>query len=76
MTPQRHVRLHFEHRTVTLPGDAGVVSYAGISVDRVEDGRLVELHWVPTGEDPSEADDEALLLAWHEAVRWSLEPVR
>jgi hypothetical protein len=30
--------------------------------------------WTPVGDDPSEADDEALIIVWRDAVRWSAAP--
>ncbi len=76
MTAQRHITLRLECRIVALPGEPEVLSYAGIAVDRFEDRRLMDYVWVPMGDDPSEADDEALLLAWRDAVCWSIEPAR
>lgn len=49
MTAQRHVNLRHEHRVVALPGEHDVLSYTGVTVDRIEGGRLVDRRWVPTG---------------------------
>jgi hypothetical protein len=76
VTAQRHITLRLECQIVALPGDPEVLSYAGIAVGRIENHRVVDYVWVPMGDDPSEADDEALLLAWRAAACWSIEPAR
>ncbi|WP_410671692.1 hypothetical protein [Amycolatopsis sp. cmx-4-68] len=73
MTGERQVRLRLGTRAVSIPAGKGreEVRYAGVSVLRVEDGDLVEQTWVPVGTAPTYADDEALIAAWHSALRWS-----
>lgn len=73
MTSQRQVRLRLESRTVTAaPGDRGEeLHYAGIAIQRLVDGDVVEQTWVPLGTAPTYADDEALIAEWHAAVLWS-----
>lgn len=76
MTGERQVRLRLGTRAVSVATERGreVVEYAGVTVLRVEDGEYVEQTWVPVGPCPSYADDEALIAAWHAAVRWSRSP--
>ncbi|WP_328456461.1 MULTISPECIES: hypothetical protein [unclassified Amycolatopsis] len=78
MTGERQVRLRLGTRAVSAPAEIGrevvkreVVKYAGITVQRVEDGELVEQTWIPVGEAPTFADDEALIAEWHQALRWT-----
>lgn len=76
MTGQRQVRLQLGTRAVSVPAGHGreVLEYAGVTVLRVEDGESVERTWVPVGTCPTYADDEALIAAWHAALRWSRSP--
>ena len=45
--------------------------YPGITIHCLDDGTMVEETWIPLGTDPTYADDEALLTAWHAALSWS-----
>ncbi|WP_410622607.1 hypothetical protein [Amycolatopsis sp. cmx-8-4] len=76
MTGERQVRLRLGTREVSAPAEFGreVVKYAGITVQRVEDGDLIGQAWVPVGTTPTFADDEALIAEWHEALRWTHAP--
>ncbi|MCR6485001.1 hypothetical protein M8542_19410 [Amycolatopsis sp. OK19-0408] len=76
MTGERQVRLRLGTRAVSVPAEHGreVLEYPGVTVLRVEDGEPVEHTWVPIGTCPSYADDEALIAAWHAALRWSRAP--
>ncbi|WIV60730.1 hypothetical protein [Amycolatopsis nalaikhensis] len=69
MKLDRHVRLHASSRTIRI-GDE-VLRYAGVTVLRVENGKLIGQSWVPLGANPSYADDEALVATWHAALQWS-----
>ena len=73
MTGERQVRLRSGTRTVSVPAANGpeLVRYAGVTVLRIEDGDLAGQTWIPVGAAPSYADDEALIAAWHAALRWS-----
>ncbi|MCR6490666.1 hypothetical protein M8542_48500 [Amycolatopsis sp. OK19-0408] len=72
MSGRRQVRLRLETRVVPVLDDGpATVEYDGISILCFEDDRLVGTTWVPVGDDPSYADDDALLAAWHAALRWS-----
>ncbi|SFW85208.1 hypothetical protein [Amycolatopsis australiensis] len=73
MTGERQVRLQLGTRAVSVPAGHGheILEYAGVTVERVEDGEPVDRTWVPVGSCPTYADDEALIQAWHEALRWS-----
>ncbi|GAB3148195.1 hypothetical protein GCM10027258_42860 [Amycolatopsis stemonae] len=76
MTGERKVRLQLGTRAVSVPAGHGheVLEYAGVTVLRVEDGEPAGQAWIPVGQCPSFADDEALIAAWHEAVVWSRSP--
>ncbi|WP_037313463.1 hypothetical protein [Amycolatopsis orientalis] len=70
MSADRVVQLRWESRQVAT--DVGTaLSYAGISVIRRRHGEIVDRVWVPVGEEPTFADDEALIAALHDAWRWS-----
>ncbi|UOZ06975.1 hypothetical protein [Amycolatopsis sp. WQ 127309] len=73
MTDDRRVRLEAAARAVSVSGATGheVVRYEGITVTRVEGGEPVGQTWIPVGEDPTYADDEALIAAWRTALSWS-----
>jgi hypothetical protein len=73
VTDERQVRLRLSTREVSTPAEFGreVVQYSGVTVQRVEDGELVDQTWVPVGTTPTFADDEALIAAWHDALRWT-----
>lgn len=82
----RRVTLHAEHRSVALDhphshaersADIGdhdgrtEVSYPGILLTRLR-GEVCDAQiWLPTGEHPSFADDEELIAALHQALRWA-----
>lgn len=79
----RRVLVQVEHRTVTLgeasasPGEpqpdhrVDELSYAGILVSYRQDGVVDHEVWLPMGETPTLADDEALIAALHTAMRWN-----
>jgi hypothetical protein len=73
VTDERQVRLRLDTREVSVPAGHGpeVVRYTGVTVERVDGGDLVEQAWIPAGPAPTYADDEALIAAWHDALRWS-----
>lgn len=75
MNDQRQVLVRAETRRVTVSGPGGgqeTLSYPGVTLMRVcgglPDGEL----WLPMGEQPSEADDEALIVALRAAYLWRL----
>ncbi|RSD16342.1 hypothetical protein [Amycolatopsis eburnea] len=79
----RRVLVQVEHRTVTLghasayPGEpqpghrVDELSYPGILVSYLQDGVVDHEVWLPMGETPTLADDEALIAALHTAMRWN-----
>ncbi|EME58832.1 hypothetical protein [Amycolatopsis decaplanina] len=69
MSADHVVQLHWESRHVADGGAA--LSYPGISVVRSEHGEIVDRTWVPVGEEPTFADDEALIAVLHAAWRWT-----
>jgi len=52
-------------------GGRAALSYPGISVVRCAEGEIVDRVWIPVGEEPTFADDEALITALHAAWRWT-----
>lgn len=78
MSHARAVQLHWESRTAVLDEDGSCqeeVSYPGVTVVHHHDGRIVEQTWVPVGEEPTFADDEALIAALRAAWCWSRHSV-
>jgi hypothetical protein len=74
MSSARAVQLSWESRTAVLDEGGSrpeEVSYPGVAVVHHHDGRVVEQTWVPVGDDPTFADDEALIAALHAAWHWS-----
>ena len=87
--PPRWVTVRAQHRTVTLdpphlsPAENDDtradrsqrrLDYAGILLTRLQ-GTVPEAEvWLPMGEHPSFADDEALINALHQALRWAGNP--
>ena len=73
MTSERRVLVRADARTVavTINDARAGFQYAGITIQRLENGKAVGQTWVPTGAAPTYADDEALVDAWHAALRWS-----
>jgi hypothetical protein len=69
----RHVRLRHDVRTVSVVADRTreELRYPGITIQYIDDDAVVEQTWIPLGPAPTYADDEALLTAWHAALRWS-----
>lgn len=55
---------------VRLGGET--VTYDGFSVVRHEPGQPDDETWVPVGDEPSGADDEAMIAAMREALRWEV----
>lgn len=70
MSPDRVVQLRWEPRRVQ-DGDRAALSYPGISVIRTKCGEVVGRVWVPVGEEPTFADDEALIAALRAAWCWT-----
>ncbi|MEU0529139.1 hypothetical protein [Amycolatopsis tolypomycina] len=72
----RQVRLHHDVRVVSIVAGhtREELRYPGITIDRIDDGAVVGQTWTPQGSAPTHADDEALLTAWHAALRWSRSP--
>ncbi|KFU78377.1 hypothetical protein [Amycolatopsis lurida] len=70
MSPDRVVQLRWEPRHVADDGGA-TLSYPGISVVRTRQGEVVDRVWVPVGEEPTFADDEALIAALRAAWCWT-----
>ncbi|WP_046199830.1 hypothetical protein [Amycolatopsis keratiniphila] len=71
MSADRVVQLRWEHRHVAGDGGRAALSYPGISVVRRTEGEIVDHTWIPVGEEPTFADDEALITALHAAWRWT-----
>ncbi|MFD5244053.1 hypothetical protein ACFWIW_05905 [Amycolatopsis sp. NPDC058340] len=71
MSTDRVVQLHWEPRHVADGGGRAALSYPGISVVRRDEGEIVGHTWIPVGEEPTFADDEALITALHDAWRWA-----
>jgi hypothetical protein len=69
----RRVQLRLESRRTRVDDEPAVddLRYLGVTVERLVSDRVVDETWVPCGEEPSCADDEALIAAWHAALRWS-----
>ncbi|MBE1496290.1 hypothetical protein H4696_003390 [Amycolatopsis lexingtonensis] len=79
----RRVLVQVEHRTATLsessasPGDSqpshrvDELYYPGILVSHLQDGVVDHEMWLPMGETPTLADEEALIAALHAAMRWN-----
>ncbi|MGW5742055.1 hypothetical protein [Amycolatopsis sp. NPDC003861] len=72
----RQVRLHHDVRIVSIVVDRTreELRYPGITIQCIDDGAVVEQTWIPLGVAATDADDEALLTAWHVALRWSQSP--
>ncbi|WET77263.1 hypothetical protein P3102_24610 [Amycolatopsis sp. QT-25] len=70
MSADRVVQLRWEFRHVAEDGRTAL-SYPGIAVIRRRLGEIVDRTWVPVGEEPTFADDEALIAALHAAWRWT-----
>ncbi|HKS43604.1 MAG TPA: hypothetical protein VJT49_00550 [Amycolatopsis sp.] len=65
------VTLHCQRVTVELPdGKRATLSYPGVLLAAYEDGEKVHEKWVPLGAESSQADDERLIEALHEAFLW------
>ncbi|WP_020636292.1 hypothetical protein [Amycolatopsis alba] len=45
------------------------MTYPGIRITRCQSGRVVSDTWLPVGQRPTYADDEALITALHAAWR-------
>ena len=83
----RRVLVQVEHRTVTVdrepaspgdprPGRSGdepeqQLSYEGILLSYRQDGAVDHEVWLPMGETPTLAEDEALIAALYTAMRWN-----
>ncbi|MBB5851017.1 hypothetical protein ACFQ05_36975 [Amycolatopsis umgeniensis] len=70
MSSDRVVQLRWEPRHVAADGRAALC-YPGISVVRSQRGEIVDRTWLPVGEEPTFADDEALIAVLHAAWRWT-----
>jgi hypothetical protein len=73
MTGERRVLVQAATRAVSVTIDdahAGF-QYAGVTIQRLENSDVVGQTWVPLGDTLIYADDEALVDAWHTALRWS-----
>jgi type I site-specific restriction endonuclease len=57
--------------SVTIDNTREDLQYAGVTNQRLENDDLVKQTWVPLGTAPTYADDDALVDAWHTALRWS-----
>jgi hypothetical protein len=71
--PRRQVRLCLSSRSVLLAaadGSSHTCSYLGMSLRHHLDGRLAGQVWIPQGEAPDFADDEALIAALRTALIW------
>jgi hypothetical protein len=69
----RSVRITTHRRRVTVEepgGECLSLSYPGVLLTGYEDGRKAYEKWVPFGADASESDDEKLIEALQEALRW------
>jgi hypothetical protein len=69
----RRVVVTLQNRQVCLgpEDDAGVkLSYAGILIVHYEGDAQVSETWLPLGGDPSEEDDEQLILQLRQALLW------
>ncbi|WP_244162680.1 hypothetical protein [Amycolatopsis regifaucium] len=75
MGTDRVVQLRWEPRTVAVDDVAGypsTLTYPGIAVVRQCAERVVGEVWLPVGEEePTFADDEALIAALRTAWSWS-----
>ncbi len=81
MRADRDVQLYWERRTVTFDDGCGTppetVAYPGITFARLHRGYLVHKAWLPVGdEEPTFADDEALITALRNAWRWTTSATR
>lgn len=71
--PTRSVRISTHRRRVSVEEPGGgcqSLSYPGVLLIGYEDGRKAYEKWVPFGTDASESDDERLIEALQEALRW------
>jgi hypothetical protein len=69
----RRVVVTLQNRQVCVGSedDADVkLSYAGILIVHYEGGARVSETWLPLGGDPSEEDDEQLILHLRQALLW------
>lgn len=59
-----------------LDGRRQTLIYPGIAISRYHGGELVNEAWLPVGVDePTDADDEALIAALRTALLWSRSAV-
>jgi hypothetical protein len=72
MKSRRHVEVRAQDRHVggDVPGGE-VVSYTGISLIYRWCDHVISEIWIPVGDNPSLADDEALIAAMSAALHWS-----
>jgi hypothetical protein len=76
--PRRQVRLCSTSRSVrvtTTDGSSDTCSQPGMSLRRHLDGRPAGQVWVPQGDPPDFADDEALIAALRGALIWEAAAV-
>jgi len=67
-TVRRWTSLGVRACRVQLGGET--FTYDGLSLVRHEPGRPDHETWLPLGDEPSEADDEAMIAALHKALLW------
>ena len=70
----RQVSVYVEVRSVAVDAGQGrrtTVSYGGIALTRIRNSHVEHTEWVPIGRRPTYADDEVLISALREALRWS-----
>lgn len=73
MTGERRVSIRVERRRVVLDdasGEPDTASCVGIMVVHHFPGCPDDERWLPMGDEPSEADDEALVVLLRDALRW------
>lgn len=74
MRRDRVVQLRLTDRTVAVDDVDGcpeTLSYPGIALVHHHGDCVVGEVWLPVGEEPSFADDDALITALHMAFSWS-----
>lgn len=77
MGTERFVELRWEVRTVVVDcgGTFEVVDYLGFTLIHRDAESVVSVTWLPVGEEPTFADDEALIQALRKSWHWALEGI-
>ena len=77
MNGERDIGVRGEHRHVIVDlgdGEPTTISYFGITLTRACDGYPEHETWLPMGAEPTRADDDTLIAALRDAMRWKTQP--